>query len=165
MTIPSSPLDDAILAACQQATGAVIAKLPEDNRPERIVTLVPGESVVWDDCCAGQLTARVTSFTPFRTQPTRPAVINPCTITYWIVNVEIMLLRCAAVLDNAGTAPSPEALTLDGTRGIFDMARMLEALVELDFVDDIVSWTPQGPSGGCFGNSIVFRMKVDSPPC
>lgn len=158
-------MDEFIAEKCQETLDAILDALPNDLRPSRAIALVPGESVVWDSCCeGGQLTVRVASMAPRRTGA-KTALLTPCTIDYWTVTVEVMLLRCAAVVDNQGLAPSAEALTNDGTRGLSDMALILRTITQLPFVDDVTAWTPQGPSGGCFGNRWNFTFKADATPC
>jgi len=134
--------------------------------PAHVIYLVPGESVVWDNrCCEGQLSARLTTLAAHRTASVRPVTLTPCSIDYWTATLEVTLLRCAATIDNAGNAPSPGALLADGQSGLGDTGAMLRALTRVPFIDDVTSWTPQGPSGGCMGVTWTVTFKVDATPC
>lgn len=162
------PLDVLIEERARFTLDKVLETLEEDGAalPARVVYLVPGESVVWDnDCCQGQLTARVSAMAAHRSTATRTTTLTPCSIDYWTVTLEVVLLRCAATINNAGQAPSADALTVDGRRGLGDMYSILRTITRLPFADDVTSWLPQGPQGGCFGNAWTFTFKVDATPC
>ena len=91
--------------------------------------------------------------------------MTPCSIDYWIATIEVTLIRCVSVVDNQGLAPSPQTLTNDGLRIASDLGIMLRALSKLNFVDNITSWSPQGPIGGIGGSAWTFTTKLDSTPC
>lgn len=171
MTRTPDPLDfEAVLEArAREALDAIIAALAEaeSEEPARVVYVVPGAEIVWDetgDCRGGQLTARLSSLTAHRQSP-KPAQLTPCSIDYWTANLEVTLLRCVAVVDDNGSPPAADAITRDGQRQFSDMGIMLRALTSLDFIDDVVGWTPQGPLGGMAGPQWNVTFKVDATPC
>jgi len=159
------PIDKLLVDRCVDTVNAILTAMPTEDHPDRVIYVVPGQEVVWDDNCTGQLTARLSSFLPHRSTNTKTASLTKCSIDYWTASVEITLLRCAQVVDNQGLAPSPTELTADGLRGLYDMRVILEAITLLDFVDDVVTWEPIGPEGGFYGNRWIFTLKVDATPC
>lgn len=160
-------METVIETRAKAALDAILAELPENQRPGRVVYLVPGDSIVWDfegDCAGGQLTARLSALVP-HISGGRTAFISPCTIDYWTATIEVTLLRCAATIDNSGAAPTPTKLSADGLAGARDLRVMLEAITGLDFVDGIGAWLPQGPNAGTYGNQWTFTTKLDATPC
>lgn len=157
--------DEVISSRMKEAVDAIVADMPAARRPSRILHLAAGESVAWDECRAGQLSARVSALTPHRSASARPATFNPCTVDYWSVTVEILLLRCAPTIASNASFPPAATLTKSGNEVLGDVGSILATLVTLDFVDDVPTWTPRGPAGGCVGTMWTFTMKVDSPPC
>lgn len=157
-------MEDVIRERMDSVIAEVVQRMPADRKPSRVVNVAPGQSVAWDECCAGQLTARLATMTPVFRQP-RTAVMTPCSILYWAATVEVQLLRCAAVVNNQGMAPSPGQITLNGIDGLQDTRIILEAITAQDFVDGVPNWLPIGPNGGCYGVAWTFSMKLDSTPC
>lgn len=154
--------------AIQQRMDEIIASYLEgacalDPKPSRVVSLVPGTSVVWDECCDGQLTVRLVNMAP--KIKAGPVQSLPCSIEYWIATFEVMILRCAATVDNRGISPSPQRLAQDGTQGLRDMNKVTAGLFANSKVKSIGNWQPQGPQGGCFGGSITFTMWFSGPKC
>ncbi len=68
--------------------------------PARVIALVPGTSVVWDDCENGQLTGRLAAMTPVSSKP-----VQRCGIDYWRATGELTLLRCALTQDDRDEHP------------------------------------------------------------
>lgn len=170
----NDPMEVLIAVRCEQALDRIIELLTADGYtpPSRVVYVVPGEAIVWDSCCdGGQLTGRLSKLTPHFTGDHQLGF--GFIIDYWIAEIEIVLLRCAATVDNALVSPNAARLTQDGVQGAADMRTILEAInsmTEIDqdgnerpFMDSIPTWTPQGPNGGCFGNMWTFTCKLDNP--
>ena len=161
--------ENALAAKMRETVDAVLAEMVLRDRPApaRVVYIVPGEAIVWDstdDCQGGQLTIRLSALAPHRSG-TKTATLTPCSIDYWTATLEVIMLRCAAVVDNQGMAPSSLRLAEDGQNGLNDLGGILRAISALEFVDDITQWTPQGPTGGMYGNGWFFTTKMDATPC
>jgi hypothetical protein len=138
----------------------------DSDVPSRVINVVPGESIVWDQCCnGGQLTARLANMVPHYSHTTKQAQMTPCSIDYWTATVEVTLLRCAAVQNNAGAPPSAERIGANGSLSLSDMRIILQAMTTRDFVDDVNGFEALGPNGGCMGMSWQFYTKLDSTPC
>lgn len=116
--------------------------------------VAPGGSVAWDDCCDGQAWVRVVSV--------EPSYQARCGIVRWTVTLGIGVLRCAAVLNDDGVAPSPRQITADGHEMIADM----DAIAHLFQCNDLPldpllgNWTPQGPNGGCHGGEWAATVTL-----
>lgn len=147
------------LTALSQA--AAVALNPA---PGRVVAVAPGAEVAWDDCCDGQVWARLVTFQPLPSAgAARKPGTDPCAVPHFVATVELGVTRCAATQDKNGNAPAAERVAADGLQGIADMAALLGVLrcpppgVE---IRDLGSWTPQGPNGGCFGGVWTFTLRV-----
>lgn len=135
----------------QQAEAALEVK------PSRVVFIAPGAQVAWDDCCDGQLWARVVSIVPSGSS-TRGA--SPCVTPTFLATLELGIIRCAAVMGTKGQAPTAEAITLDGLLGLSDMTALAETLNCNPSVRTMEKWTPAGPQGGCFGGSWTLTATL-----
>jgi hypothetical protein len=62
--------------------------------------LYPGAEVAWDDCCDGQVYARLISMTPSGSPATGARVVSPCGVLIWAVTIGVGVIRCAAVVDD-----------------------------------------------------------------
>lgn len=131
-----TPALDDLLAAVVTALPASVGR----------AVVAPGGEVAWDDCCDGQAWVRVISVAP--TYQAR------CGIVKWTISLGIGVLRCAAVLDDDGVAPSPRQITADGHEMIADMdaiAHLIQCADDLPLDPTLGNWTPLGPNGGCHG--------------
>lgn len=134
--------------------------------PQRVIDLYPGDMVAWDGPCMGQLSFRLVSLRPvWQNASGRVTMKNPCSISWWEVTIELKIVRCVAVVNNAGTAPSPDQITADGNQLLSDMQQMLSAIEQQNFVYDLQPWVPSGPHGGAAAGSFVFVTRVDPDPC
>jgi hypothetical protein len=142
------------------------------------VELTPGNLPAWDDCCEGQLYVRVMELYPTGGQNSpfpqidasqRGAASALCKIHMMAVHVGVGILRCAATVDDDGTAPTPARVTNDAVLMYEDSATLLNALVcDVPSVKGILSmkldrWTPLGVEGGCAGGEWGAYFAVD--PC
>jgi|SRR5690625_98231 len=133
------------------------AKQYVDPAPE-LVIVAPGAEVAWDNCC-GQLWARVVDFgPPSGARQVRKADGSLCAMRRQ-AQIELGMLRCAAVVDDHGRAPTAEEISADGAQVLAD-AEGLWLLLSCEVsVREVVKWTPVGPSGGCVGGH--WRFTVD----
>lgn len=156
------PLVDDLLACA-------VAALSAD--PVGRAQISPGATVAWDDCCEGQLWVRVVSIhptgAPYPGQDTR----QNCGVLLWAANLAVGVLRCAAVVNDQGQAPSPATLTAEAHRMLADEAALSEA-VRCCFAPNheylkttLGAWTPLGPDGGCVGGEWALTISVDVCQC
>lgn len=131
-----------------------------EEKPGRVVYVVPGAQIVWDDCCSGQLTGRLQSLSPVLASGTTS---NKCGIQFWRATGEVILLRCALMINDQGIAPRPDQLTEEGIECLDDSDVLLAHIADQDWVTGITAWNPIGPSSGCRGISVSFTFNVDQP--
>lgn len=153
----------ALVAALVTTDESVACRL--QPTPGRVVEMYPGERVAWDDCCPGQLSVRLIDMSPHFDPRAQSIKKGPCSVVYWAVQLEVKVLRCAAVPGNNMTAPSPEQIDADGWQGLNDMQNLLNTIQGFDWVKSIGSWQPQGPEGGCHGGFWTLTTWVDAVPC
>lgn len=140
--------------------------------------LVPGDVPAWDECCEGFLYVRlITMFptagqtAPFPTLDTRPGNCKPNLMGS---QLGIGVLRCAAVLDSNGNAPSAEVLTAEARGMTMDASIVLSAIkccigdmVEThDLVEQVLlgSWLPLGPET-CTGGEWTLTVGHGTCGC
>lgn len=131
-----------------------------EKKPGRVIAVVPGNQVIWDDCCKGQLTARLVSLTPVLTGGSS---ITQCGIKWWQAVGEITLVRCAATLNDNGSAPKPGVLLAEGRDALKDTDTIIKSIGTQDWIQSIGGWTPAANTGGCRGISITFNFNLDHP--
>jgi len=123
------------------------------------VVLSPGLDIAWDSCgeagCAdpdgrdGQLWANIT------TMATVNSSAGSCERINWTADIGIV--RCAATLQEDGSAPTVAAEEHDAWQQAADADMLWQAIrccpTRPESVQDItlVNWTALGPSGGCVG--------------
>ena len=130
------------------------------HKPGRVIYVVPGSTIVWDDCCDGQLTARLASLAPVMTSGGN--MVN-CGVQYWRATGELTLIRCALVIYNQGVAPVPSALNKEGKEALDDSDVLLATLGDFEWVTGISSWGALGPNAGCRGITVNFTFNLDHP--
>jgi hypothetical protein len=131
-----------------------------DKQPGRVIAVVPGIQIVWDDCCLGQLTARLVSLTPVLTNN---APMTRCGIKYWQAVGEVALLRCSTALEEDGSAPAPVKVLTEGVAQLSETEAVLQALNNQDWISSIGAWQPLGPNAGCRGFQLTFNFILDNP--
>lgn len=128
-------------------------------KPGRTI-VAPGASVAWDDCCAGQLWARVITAVPGYSGRAN-AVACP---THFDLTLGVGIVRCVAVVDDRGRAPSAAQITADGNAGLRDMREIADVLQDYRHRDALTArlgtWTPAGPDGGCAGGEWTYQMRT-----
>lgn len=142
----------------------------EENLSEPVgrALVMPGNTVVWDDCCDGQLWVRIVSLVGSSAMST-PAK-QPCVPLYQC-RVGIGVVRCAHTVDDHGMAPTPAEMTADSFATYQDSLDVIQAVnccfAEQEIVQTlrIEQWLPVGPQGGCVGGevSITFNVNLCQP--
>jgi hypothetical protein len=127
--------------------------------------LAPGIEAAFDDCCEGQVWVRLVQLAPVTTLQTRKASGHHCAVDTWNVTVEIGVVRCAAVVDDEGNAPTPPEITADADQVIADMESLMAAIQCCMEPTDFVRWEPQGVLGGCAGGKWTVVTRVAGCRC
>ena len=130
------------------------------NPPARIVQS-PGALPAWDDCCEGMGYVSVQSV-----EASGPN--GNCGPALWQITLAVGVLRCAAVLDDSGAAPSPREISADAAAAVVDLhnvAAMLHCLEYQGARAVVQSWTPQGVDGGCHGGQWTAVMRIPACGC
>jgi len=146
----------------------VEAGLDECDRKAGLVTLSPGASVAWDNCCpdngegGGQLWVRVISITP------QPVGSQPCDITDLKAQIGVGVIRCMHSLNTEGS-PTAAQMTGDTLAMTKDADISLRAIKIWEGTQHINMKTlvvergaSLGPEGGCGGFewTISFRYQM-----
>lgn len=132
-------------------------------KPARIVR-VPGQEVVWDDCCDGQLHIRVISMDPLVRRPHSAAGIA-CDVIGFTVALGLGVVRCAATLNDQGQAPSPKQINDDNQQMLLDMSELQSVMLCSPHTYDVLRWQPLGVTGGCHGGEWTFTVRVNANAC
>lgn len=141
--------------------------------PAGRVLVSPGGEVAWDACCDGQLWTRLIELAPMgastNTSFTSASVNAPCGVLMWQAVVGVGVLRCAAVVNDAGDAPTPAVLTAEAlavTQDAADLAAALQCCLAPQVSKlRMVRWDPLGPEGGCVGGEWQVTLLVDNCQC
>lgn len=133
------------------------------------VALYPGGQVAYDDCCDGQVWARLISLVPSGSPANAGRQSTPCGVLLWTVTIGVGVLRCAATLDDQGFAPPASVLTADTLQMTQDMADLSEAL-QCCFAPQLgrltmLRWDPLGPQGMCVGGEWTVVALIDNCAC
>jgi hypothetical protein len=160
-------MTDNVAPAMQSLLDAVNAKLIECERPVGLVTLAPGNTVSWDNCCAaseggGELWVRLVSLLP------QPQQSQTCDITHYQVRLGVGIVRCMHGVDEEGFPTAAEMIedTLGMTRDA-DIALMAirgwENPVTIPTKTiRVEQGLPLGPQGYCGGFewTLVFSLLL-----
>lgn len=148
----------------QQSLAAAVGVCPDARR----AFITVGE-VALDDCCNGQVWARLIEVVAANTDQRSSMAAQACGVAMWDVTVGIGSARCAHVVDDNGNAPTPAELcdeTLDVT---FDMQELVQAITcQLAPYRDKVRflrWLPLGPEGGCVGGEWQISVLMPNEVC
>lgn len=136
-------------------------------------TVMPGNTVVQDDCCDGQLWVRVVSIVGV-SGLSQPAS-QPCTRLYQ-VRLGIGVDRCAHTVNDQGIPPTPGEMTADAFQTYQDQADLVEAWVCSIFpylmnlnsagAAKMEDWLPRPVDGGCVGGELDITFNwVMCTPC
>jgi hypothetical protein len=158
---------DTLGPAAQSLLDSVHARLVACERPVGLVSLVPGNTVSWDNCCSasdggGQLWARIVSALP------NPQGGQPCDITDLQVRMGIGAVRCMHGVDEEGF-PTAEEMTADTLGMTKDADLMLQGIRTWQNPVTVPTKTirveqglPLGPAGYCGGWewTVMFRLLL-----
>lgn len=133
-------------------------------QPERVIYTQPGVEVAWDEACGGQLAGRVVALVPHVSQPRGAAGVG-CGVDYWTATLAMSMIRCIAVLDDDGTAPTPAAITADGQAMLADLAALEQVILCNPRTTAVLNWQPQGPDGGYAGGEWIFAVRIPTCGC
>lgn len=131
----------------------------------------PGGQVAWDDCCdcdgercGGQLWVRVVRAHPSNPYPVKSIAVIPCADDF-ATQLGLGIVRCVHTMDDDGSPPTAEQLTLEAHQAVCDMAALLKAIEccsdDIDQTVVVDQWLPLGASGGCAGGEWV--AYTDAP--
>lgn len=138
--------------------------------------VAPGGPPAWDACGAegereGQAWVQVAQVYPSDAFPTQQTGAMRCPPTGYAVQLNVAILRCAAVPDEQGRPPSSERLTADAHKVSRDRAIVRDAL-RCCYLEDadpgtyvLGAWTPLGPQGGCVGGQTALTVALASCRC
>lgn len=138
--------------------------------------LAPGGPPAWDFCCDcgrgdGQAWVQIASLGPTQAFPATFQAGMRTLPQEFVLEMNIGILRCAAVLDDQGRPPSSNRLTQDALKVQRDRAIVAEA-IRCCFLEDadpgtftVGSWTPLGPQGGCVGGQTNIRIAAPACRC
>lgn len=155
--------DFATALLAELATLVDTAKAALSPAPDLVLHIAPGESVAWDENCDGMLWVRVGEVRPPDTVVMGSQnPLDPCRSPYFVLRLELGVIRCAAPMSEDGTPPSAAQITGDGEQAISDMAALLGVLRCWDGLRAIESWTPRGPEGGYHGGYWTFTTRMSN---
>lgn len=155
-------LGDMLEALATAASGALAT-------PVGRVLVAPGLEVAWDECCDGQLWARVVEARESDAvlAPARLADGSACGPGAWLVTFGVGVLRCTPSVDDRGRAPTADALTANALLLLEDQADVCLAIKCSGVVASPrgMAWAPLGPEGGCAGGEWTFEVLVQGCGC
>lgn len=153
----------AALLACAEA--AVI----EGERPVSKAFLNPGLTVPFDDCCegGGQLWVSVAQVYPSRSFPQPDQTAASCNPMFYVAQLRVGIIRCAATVDSNGVFPTGAQMTADALGMTADMA-LLETAIRCCWEPPMEKfilerWVPLEDAGGCVGGE--WSVFVTLPSC
>lgn len=159
-----TPVMSAVLDCCHQG-------LIDCDRDVGRAFLAAGAEVAHDNCCDGQLWVRLVDAFPSGRPFPSPDTSQPCGITILAARLLVGIVRCAATVDDNGTAPDPAELTAEATGMNRDASILLSAIqccalpgLSAQAVR-IIRWTPTGPQGGCVGGEWEIIIGIDDCGC
>lgn len=173
--VPESP--DIIGPLMQAVLTCAETQLDAHGRGVGRVLLSSGDAPAWDDCCEGQLWVRlITMFPTGNPFPLPDVRAGSCKPTMLGSTLGVGVLRCAAVVDEAGNAPAADTITNEALGATADAMIVLEALKCCvgDLTDDQTSnalaimlgtWTPLGVEGGCVGGEWTLTLGTGTCGC
>ena len=153
--------------ALQGLLVAAEAALDGCGRPVGLSSVLPGNTVSWDNCCAasdggGQLWVRVVSAVP------QPQPSQPCDITDLQIRAAVGVVRCMHGVDEEGF-PTAAEMTEDALGMTQDAQLLLQGIRDWDNPITVPSkpirveqGLPLGPQGYCGGWewTLVFRLLL-----
>lgn len=139
--------------------------------PVGLVVLSPGQSVVWDDCCNGQLWARIVNIQPWMSGTQGPKPNVQCYQMGWTISAAIGVIRCVHTVTEDGALPTDAELYHDFNALAVDMEDLSKALL-CDFAPlpeverfQLQTWSPALVQAGCAGGEWSFIMQLGYCGC
>lgn len=151
-------MEDLIYPFLESVKNEVEAILP---KPVGRAVVAPGTAPAWDDCCQGQLAVRLVNTQVRNTSP-RPV---GCKHQGYIYTIGISVIRCAQTIDDRGRAPKPDKISKDASNMTADMVAVQHFLECNDTIFQMLSWSPQGVTGGCHGGEWLFTLLQEPLGC
>jgi len=146
--------------------------LGRDEAPFAGRSLVaPGGPPAWDDCCDGMVWTRLISLLPSGKPFPQVDSAQQCGVLLWVATIGVGALRCAAVVDDQGVAPTPAILTAEAlavTQDAADLQQAIQCCMTGRTGGKPIKfsrWDPQGPEGGCVGGEWQIVVAVDNCRC
>ena len=160
---------DLLWALLKDAEAALI----ECERPVGLVSLAPGNTVSWDNCCAsgpdqpgGQLWVRLISIVP------QPQGSQTCDVTSNQLRIGVGVVRCMHGITE-DRSPTAEEMSADTLGTTADANVLQQALRCSDLVPSankksfrFEQGLPQGPQGNCGGFEWTVTVQIGlCKPC
>lgn len=137
----------------------------------RARSIIAVGEVAFDDCCNGQVWARLISAQPSDTNQRGFAQQSGCGVLMWDATIGVGAIRCAPTIDDQSNPPSEAALCASTNEVTGDMAALLTA-IQCDVAMAlgprrvrIVRWDSITPEGGCVGGEWIISVLVDNCGC
>lgn len=150
------------------------AQLDASDDPVCQVSLVPGVTATWDECCdgkgcGGQAWVAVQSIGPTESFPELQTVRFRCRHVRQVVRLQLGILRCSQAVTADGKPPSAERMTFETNRNLDDWQTMFTTLVCCFFPQvpeghpwAIGEWEPLGPQGFCVGGAYPAIVSLEA---
>ena len=168
---PLAPIVEELLAC-------LVVRLDDLDAPVCRAFWHPGANAPWDACgdaddgAEGQAWVAVGRVYPSDNFPAETVDAHRCFPRGFAADVTVGILRCAATVDDHGSAPSAAQVTADAVKVSRDRAIALDAIVCCLIGDDadpgeyrMGGWTPLGPDGGCVGGTWTVTVAVPACRC
>lgn len=117
--------------------------------------VAPGASVVWDECCDGQLYI----------QPLDISLnMSGGCVAGWKIRAALGIIRCVSTVNSRGKSPTETQLTDDAVQGLNDMQDLycvlLNNVSSIPYIEKLTldKWEPIGVEGGCAGGEWEFNF-------
>lgn len=172
----AAPVVDTLAPIIERTLTCLVTRLNDLDVPVRRAFWHPGTTAPWDACgesgdgAEGQVWVAVPRVYPSDNFPVETTAAHRCAPRGFAAELTVGVLRCAAVVDDHGRAPSAEAVTDDALKVSRDRSIVLDAIVCCLMGEDadpgtyrLGGWTPLGPDGGCVGGT--WSVTVAVPPC
>jgi hypothetical protein len=159
--------DDRVTPVLNAILGCVESKFDDCGAPGFCRSQVAAGVVAWDDCCScdegdGQLWVRLARWVPDPTYALPGGPTSGCDEPT-LLQVAVGALRCVPVVDDAGNAPSSEAIEASAARIYHDTQLIYEAVMCCLELRSWESWESLGSEGGCGGGEHTFQVPF--APC
>lgn len=124
--------------------------------------VVVGE-LAWDDCCGLLVGVPLRTFRSV-SFPLQVTDVTNCDGSFLCVDIAVVLLRCAPVVDEVGNLPSPDVMTAEFTKTAKDAAVIMDAMAAAlpeGWERANLEQAYEGADGGCI--VIDTRMTIGLP--